>query len=752
MTPADEALQAAMASGWKRVDPMPKAPAIEIPEALDGCRFIKVRQRDKPAIEPGWQDAANYDRTDPRLLQHLDRGGNYGVLPAEGVCILDADAAVKMQDLGLIEPFLDTLTVKTGGEGIKFHFYFRCSGLDGQKIPFYDIETGEHLGEVYGSGCRAYCVGPGSVHPSGKRYEIVNDAPLVEIALDGLDRLFFSKVKCSRNKPAPVALKKVLSCPVSSGGTITDTLGLRCEEFLTPENPKQSGYEIVGGHPIHGSETGTNLAINTSKNSWVCRRCNSGGGPLEALAVAEGIIGCHEAGRGCLDDHWAEVFDALKTRGYELPKRDAPFEGSPDPEITDEIATEAIEILRNGDPLRKLRKTFTALHSGDLEVLDILAVAVGAQSCLNTQGVQPALTGNKGAGKTSAAKAAVHLFPREYLLTSTFSNKALFYADLKPGMILFSDDTTLTPDMTDLIKRCMSSFQEETEYRTVDGKLKPRVYTIPPRTMFLFTSLGDQGDDQLNDRQFKIGVETDERKDEDYETFLKRKATEGEPDYPLTRDVLVCRAMVLEVKRRLFRVRMPFFKYVSFEDKSNRRIMRNFVDFIAAVAALRFMQRQQSEPDEAGVITLTATTEDMQTAAALFKSNEDTRKLGLTKEERALWQYIADQGGEIPEGELIERYSKSGQRRTATRTNIRRLLYGRTDRGREDGGLVGKIPGAHVRKDLVSTTGKSGETIRRQQNVIVIAARPDISHYASFYTFGTEAWKRDPEYVSGVGC
>ncbi|PKL61803.1 MAG: hypothetical protein CVV31_09210 [Methanomicrobiales archaeon HGW-Methanomicrobiales-2] len=740
----EDPLAAAKASGFRvEITPKGAAPMIQIPNTLAGCRFIKVRPKDKGAIEPGWQETANYAHDDPRLRQHLTAGGNYGVMPVGGVCILDADEAVRMQDL--LPVFLSTFTVRTGGEGPKFHIYFRCSGLDGQKIPFYDPETGDHLGEIYGSGCRAYVVGPGSIHPSGRTYEIASDGPLKEIPIEDLDTMFFSKVKCKRNRPAAPEVPATPRKIQQSGGTITDRLGLRCEEFLMPTGATRSGEEIVGGHPIHGSETGTNLAINFSKNAWTCRRCNSGGGPLEALAVAEGIIQCQDAGRGCLRGHWPEVFKALEARGYEVTQ--PPQEGDPDHEITLDIAAEALDILESGDPLETLRDTFETLHSGDREVIDTIAVAVGSQCCVSTQGVQPALTGSKGTGKTSGAKAAVHLIPREYLIEGTFSNKALFYADLKPGMVLFSDDTTLNNEMTDLIKRCMSSFQEETEYRTVDSKLQPRVYTIPPRSVFLFTSLGDQGDDQLNDRQFKIGVEVDDQADAAYEAFLKRKAIEGEQDYPVSRDVLVCRAMIREVKRHLFKIRMPFFRHVAFEDRSNRRIMRYFTDFVAAVAALRFAQRERSEPDEDSVITLTATVADMRTAANLFKTNEDTRKFGLTKEELRLWHVIASRGGEIGEDDLIELCGKDGRSRSGTRTHVRRLLYGRTDRGVDEGGLLGKVPGATVRKEVAAGFGRDGETVRRQRNLIVIKARPDISLYSGFYRFDEDAWKQDPEYI-----
>ena len=63
---------------------------------------------------------------------------------------------------------------------------------------------------------------------------------------------------------------------------------------------KKSGSEYFGSHPIHGSESGSNFWINPSKNMWHCFRCDSGGGPLAAIAVKEGIIDCSEANKGSL--------------------------------------------------------------------------------------------------------------------------------------------------------------------------------------------------------------------------------------------------------------------------------------------------------------------------------------------------------------------------------------------------------------------------------------------------------------------
>lgn len=426
---------------------------------------------------------------------------------------------------------------------------------------------------------------------------------------------------------------------------------------------------------------------------------------------------------------------------------------NPDPEITDEIQQEAIEILTTGDPLRKIRDTYATLHSGDQEVIDVFVISYCAGSAANSQGVQPALTGSKGAGKTSAAQAATHLLPREYLLSGTFSNKALLYLGLKPGMVLFSDDTVLSEDINDLIKRAMSNYQQPTEYLTLDSERNVIALTIPPRQTFLFTSISDQGDDQLSDRQYKIGIDVDPERDRKYAEYLQKKAISGEPDYPTSRDVLICRAIFREIRKNLYRVEMPFFQYVKWNDTTRRRVMRFHLDFVAGMAILNHRRRKQGDPDTGGVITLTATPEDLFQADPIFETNEDTRKLSLTREERALWEFFISQDREeIPLPDLKEAYTTAYKHQTGrdlTDTTFRRMLYGRSDRSRgpDGGGLIGKLPGAERFKE-VATRDIGGETTRRERIVIKLPRDTGgLSGYSTFYTFDRRKWELHQEQV-----
>jgi len=64
-----------------------------IPSQLkDGTwRFLLVKPQDKKAFEKNWETTANYGFDDPKLLEHLGKGGNYGVLPGTDHIIVETD-------------------------------------------------------------------------------------------------------------------------------------------------------------------------------------------------------------------------------------------------------------------------------------------------------------------------------------------------------------------------------------------------------------------------------------------------------------------------------------------------------------------------------------------------------------------------------------------------------------------------------------------------------------------------------------
>ena len=383
----------------------------------------------------------------------------------------------------------------------------------------------------------------------------------------------------------------------------------------------------------------------------------------------------------------------------------AAFQSSPAVTLQEEAAA----ILRDGDPLQVLRDAFLNLHIGDRVVLDAVVFGACVQRSLTAAGIHPSLSGSRGAGKTSSVKAALHLMPPEDVLESSFSSKALLYDEnVTEGMIIFSDDTTLHNDLQELIKKAMSNFQHVTEHRTVEkvnGKMTTTTVTLPPRQMFIFTSVGDTGDDQLNDRQYKIGIEQNPASDSGFSAAVLRKAQDGTPEYPLTGEVLLCRELLRQVRRHRYVVTVPFADRVVFQMISERRDMKMFLDFVQASAILHSGQRTPAEMSPAlcedlknrginprSVTVVAANESDFAIARAAFHVIADTRSLNLTKFQREVLTCILEhqtRGYGIALPDLVEKLAGNGRRKQATRNNIWRAIHGRDGVG----GLLDKAPG-----------------------------------------------------------
>lgn len=180
------------------------------------------------------------------------------------------------------------------------------------------------------------------------------------------------------------------------------------------------------------------------------------------------------------------------------------------------IKSKAIEVLRNGDPVDYMIRVYNRLHVGDTQIGKILLLSIGCQSVINSEGLQPKLSGPSGKGKTHAAKSIYHLIPDlGYKLAGSLSAKSLFYfPDMKPGTIVFSDDITMSSDLEDTLKRAMTNFQQKTKHRTVtrDGYAE---LEIPERTTWWLTSVDSQYSDELLSRLFGLDIDDSSNQDDE---------------------------------------------------------------------------------------------------------------------------------------------------------------------------------------------------------------------------------------------
>src|SRR5207249_1675160 len=155
-----------------------------------------VQERAKRPVERQWTTTNNYRFDRPKLQDWLAKRGNYGVCCGYGsLVVVDSDdpsiAERSKEKLGV------TFRVRSGS-GRGFHDYFTVEGM--QKKEIFERD-GTHLGEAQFVG--QMVVGPGSIHPSGGLYEIVNDGSIRDVTVQKFKSAFQDLFRVQKSYELP---------------------------------------------------------------------------------------------------------------------------------------------------------------------------------------------------------------------------------------------------------------------------------------------------------------------------------------------------------------------------------------------------------------------------------------------------------------------------------------------------------------------------------------------------------------------
>ena len=252
-----------------------------LPWQLSEFKLLKLKKGSKLPAEKWGPQGKTYSYKDPELLAWLSQGGNYGVMAGPEHVIIACDYEVIEK---VVEDRLPpTFTVRSPRHKTK-HFYYRVQKPLTRTIMCIPGPEGDPVADIrHGN---SFVVGPGSFLGGFGFYEVVDDLPLATITEEELIRALEGFI---RTKPIEQEFE-----PVEGRGIILPITKLL--EALGINNLDQVGNELVGPHPVHGSTTGTNFKVNPTKNTWFCFRAGheSGGGPLELLAVMMGLVKCED--------------------------------------------------------------------------------------------------------------------------------------------------------------------------------------------------------------------------------------------------------------------------------------------------------------------------------------------------------------------------------------------------------------------------------------------------------------------------
>lgn len=367
------------------------------------------------------------------------------------------------------------------------------------------------------------------------------------------------------------------------------------------------------------------------------------------------------------------------------------------------VYKEAFDVLEYGDPVSYIIGVYNRMHLGDTALGKVLLLSIMNSVITNSEGLQPKLTGESGKGKTDAAKAMFHLIPnRPYKYEGSVSSKALFFnPDDEDGMIIFSDDVIINPDIENTLKRSMGSFQDDTTHTTLDKTLKYIKTILKKRKVWWLTAVKTDYSDELVNRLFDITVDESADMDKKVAAKVFANAADGVDKMPEDDEVQVCRAMLDIVKRQLFKVQIPFGRSISWNVPGDRRNPARFVALVYGFAVLRHLQREEIDG-----FTI-AIKEDFEDAKALYEECKGSQISKLTKAELSLVRWMVAQGTGLTINEIVNGYTRPKQISTGEERpimypaflksngmkysykGIQKMIIGEPERNRK--GLIDKI-------------------------------------------------------------
>lgn len=286
-----------------------------VPDQLKNETFIVMTGHDCKKPVHAWSNPS-FRFTAEKLQSWLDAGFNYSVIYTTDICVMDADNAERLTEIGVLEYLPETFTVMSGrNDSVGLHLYFKMDDgpEKGTKIYMNDPETGESLGDFRLPLSPFYNVGPSCIHVSGKPYKILRDIPIAKLSYTRL----IEALEPTDWKLAGAEMKKefIPRTPVPHS---LDEFNLSVIDFLMPANAKLRNDEFIGEHPVHGSTTGSNLTVKSDGSVWYCRRHGTGGNWVDALAVSEGIIDCEDVGRQYTREQWNQIKTKLRQLNPEV--------------------------------------------------------------------------------------------------------------------------------------------------------------------------------------------------------------------------------------------------------------------------------------------------------------------------------------------------------------------------------------------------------------------------------------------------
>lgn len=560
-------------------------------------RFVLLKPKEKKPFEDDWQHHG-YKYDDPKLLAHIAKGGNYGVIAGYGrLRFIDVDDANRIEEVK--QKIGETLTVKTGSG--KRHFYI-LSDYDTNHV----LKDG--LGEYRATNMQCVCVG--STHPSGNKYEVFADVPIKEYTTEEIQKLLAPYLRAETTATTTTLAPSVVN---TQPATTTDDSrsGVEFGEVCRLLKKGWSDEEV------HEHMFNNFIKWRTSLPQYRQRTLENAKKKVEAAKAAKEA----KAEKN-------KVAPSTVTQQFTL-----------NPEEQDE----AENILEDPLLLDILKREVSKKVEGEEDTIQtIILVASGALYIAEQTPPTYTLVLNSpsATGKDYTVSKTLELFPKERVIRRTrVSERALTYwhnSRFEPdwtwdGKILYLSDVSNAVLNCEVVKTMVTEGSHATiviNQMAIDIEVKGKPGIIG--------TIANASPSEETASRFPF-AKLDETTDQTL-AIMKRQANSAEKGAKTSTeyDKAVLNALCLLERVNVI---IPYASILPQHFKGNLIIMRRNFDrilkYIAASAALHQYQRERNENN-----FVIATPEDYEHARiAIQKIASNPNLIPLTREDRQLIEY-----------------------------------------------------------------------------------------------------------------
>lgn len=418
---------------------------------------------------------------------------------------------------------------------------------------------------------------------------------------------------------------------------------------------------------------------------------------------------CDIQKKDTITNEMREEIDSLKCEMDEISKKLMWY--------TVENIKKALDILEFDNPLNYIMCQYKKMHLGDAEIGEILILSYINSCILNTEGLQPKLSGASGKGKTHAVKSIYHLIPTCYKIEGSLSAKSMFYMNLAEGKIVFSDDIKMNEDLESTLKISMTNFQQPTYHHTIINS-EYKELTIPCRICWWLTSVKSDFSDELVNRLYDQNVDESAAMDKKVcDNTFKRAAT-GELAFPENKDIEICRFMLYIIKRKKFQVKIPYGSKIDWHIHGDRRNPSRFVSLIMGYTVLNFLQREKDND------YILANIQDFENAKSLYEKGKENQITKLSKAELKLTKFLGTLNEYVSINDLVKIYLKENGEKY-TYMALKKLIVGEQNKNKP--GLIDKVPGMY--KQQMNGEHKYYLPEFKSYTKEIVSMKSDISDY-----------------------